>query len=434
MTSTALTVFVSTLACIEQYFKNIKILSLRLTKMDNLETLKAYPDLIQIIRGIYILSNLQTPAFTALGSYLINKVRTEDRLSFYQELISSVPSKADLNHLPLLSNEEVAAWESSTREQADNKEFKISQAKNAGLRDSYRAHILDLSTFYFNTGDMNNSMKALQRAKEISITAEQQFDLFSLMALTSLFKKNISFAQNNAQKIILLTGLSDKQTLTARVIMGLCNMENSNYKLATEFFLGLNGENNKELALNSDLAVYIVLGCLASMDRKDIKADVVQSKSFLVFSEDEPRLSELLDSFVNCKFSRVVQILDNIRREYVLDYFIGKSILGICEEIKNRCMVQFLKAFKRIKISDLAINFEMSEKTVEEKLAKLITDGKVDARIDAHQKIVKAREIDQKQKMHKSVLNTAIDFIDTANLILLKTSMIQEDILVRPLR
>lgn len=402
--------------------------------MDYVDQLKSYPDLIQIIRGIYTLSNSSGSLFVSLGTYLLNKIRTEDRLTFYQELLSAVSFRHDFQLLSKVSNEELVSWETHTREQADNKEFKISQAKNAGLRDSYRVHILDLANFYYNTGDMASTMKTLQRAKEISITADQQFDLFSLMALTSLFKKNISFAQNNAQKIILLAGITDKQTVTARVIMGLCNLENSNYKQATEYFLGLNGENNKELASNSDLAVYIVLGCLASMDRKEIKSDVVQSKSFLVFSEDEPKLVELLDSFLSCKFSRVVQILEDIKSQYVQDYFIGKSVHSIGEEIKNRCMIQFLKAFRRIKISDLAINFEMTEKTVEEKIAKLIIDGKVDARIDAHQKIVRAREIDQKHKMHKSILNTAADFIKTANLILLKTSIIQEDILVRPLR
>lgn len=254
------------------------------------------------------------------------------------------------------------------------------------------------------------------------------------MSLASLFKNNVSFAQNNAQKIINLSGLPASQTITSKVIMGLCNMQSSNFKSATEYFISLEGVNNNELASNSDLAVYILLCSMASMDRASIKSEVSQSKSFLTFSEDEARLSDLIDSYLNCKFSKVMQIIERLRAQYSTDYFISRILPSLCDEIRNKCLIQYLKAFKNVKIADLAFNFEMSEKSLEEKLSKLITDGKIDARIDAHEKVVRSRQVDQKHKLHRSVLETAKNFVSTTQAALLKMSMIQEDVILRVYR
>ena len=402
--------------------------------MEILETLQGYPDLIQVIRGNYLLTEAQGENFTIIGGYLINKLRSEDRFTFYNDLKAAISHKGESVTLPLLTVEELQSWEQKIKEEADNKEFKVSQAKNAGLRDSYRAHLIELAQFYLKTGDFTNTMKVLQRAKDLTITADQQYDLFSLMSLASLFKNNVSFAQNNAQKIINLSGLAASQTTTSKVIMGLCNMQCNNFKTATEFFLSLEGVNNTELASNSDLAVYILLCSMASMDRSSIKSEVSQSKSFLTFSEDEARLLDLIDSYLNCKFSKVMQIIERLREQYSSDYFISRILPSLCDEIRNKCLVQYLKAFKSVKIADLAGNFEMSEKSLEEKLSKLITDGKIDARIDAHEKVVRARQVDQKHKLHRSVLETAKNFVSTTQSALLKMSMIQEDVILRAYR
>ena len=402
--------------------------------MEILETLQGYPDLIQVIRGNYLLTEAQGENFTIIGRYLINKLRAEDRFTFYIDLKAAISHKTEFMTLPLLSVEELQSWEQKVKEEADNKEFKVSQAKNAGLRDSYRAHLIELAQFYLKTGDFTNTMKVLQRAKDLTITADQQYDLFSLMSLASLFKNNVSFAQNNAQKIINLSGLPASQTITSKVIMGLCNMQSSNFKSATEYFISLEGVNNNELASNSDLAVYILLCSMASMDRASIKSEVSQSKSFLTFSEDETRLSDLIDSYLNCKFSKVMQIIERLRAQYSTDYFISRILPSLCDEIRNKCLIQYLKAFKNVKIADLAFNFEMSEKSLEEKLSKLITDGKIDARIDAHEKVVRSRQVDQKHKLHRSVLETAKNFVSTTQAALLKMSMIQEDVILRVYR
>jgi COP9 signalosome complex subunit 1 len=381
-----------------------------------------------------IIQEVQGASFIEVGRYLINKLKSENRVSFYNELIPSISKKTGFEALPVLSSEELARWELQVKDIADNKEFKISQSKNAGLKDSYRVHLIELADFYLKTGDLVNAMKVLQRAKDVTVTADHQFELFSLMSLVSLYKKNISFAQNNAQKIIHLTGIPASQIVTSKIIMGLCNMQSNTFKTATEYFLGLEGENNVELASNTDLAVYLVLCALASMDRSSIKTELMQSKSFLVFSEDESLLLDLVDSYLNCKFSKVMQNIEHLRSRYFPDYFIGKTLSVLCDEIKNKCLIQYLKAFKTVQISDLCLNFEMSENFIKERLSKLITEGKVDARIDAHEKVVRSRQIDQKNKLHKSVLNSAKDFVKTTQAVLLRISMIQEEVLIRPNR
>ena len=312
----------------------------------------------------------------------------------------------------------------------DLKEYKINQAKNAGLKDSYRVNILELGDFHFRAGDFSNAMKLYIRAKDVTITVDQQFDLYTRMALTSFHKKNSSFAQNNSQRVLLLSGIPDKQLVTSLIIMGLCCIENGNYKQATEYFLRVGSDNNKELASNGDLAAYTSLCALCSMDRNTISNDVIKSKAFLAFAEDEPRFIDLLDSFLTCKFFKLIQILEDVRKYLVYDVYLGRFVAIMCDDIKNKCIVQFLKAFKRIRIAELANNFACTAPEIEKKLARLIIDGKVDARIDAHLKIVTSREVNEKDKINRNVISTAKSYLKNTQLLLLRMNMIQEDVVV----
>lgn len=92
----------------------------------------------------------------------------------------------------------------------------------------------------------------------------------------------------------------------------------------------------------------------------------------------------------------------------------------MCDDIKNKCIVQFLKAFKRIRIAELANNFACTAHEIEKKLARLIIDGKVDARIDAHLKIVTSREVNEKDKINRNVISTAKSYLKNTQLLLLK--------------
>ena len=251
------------------------------------------------------------------------------------------------------------------------------------------------------------------------------------MGLTSLYKKNPSFSLNNSQKVLCFQFLQEKQLITSLIIMGICNIENANYKQATEFFLRVGGDNNNELVTNSDLAGYICICGLSSMERSSINNDILKSKSFLTLAEDEPKYIELLECFLTCKFYRLVQILEEIKRGLIYYIYISRFINNLCEEIKNKCIVQFMKAFKKIRISELASNFCCSTEDIEGKLTKLIMDGKIDARIDAHLKIVSSRQIDEKNKVNRSVLNTAKAYLRNTQLALLRMSMIQEGIIVK---
>ncbi|OMJ81044.1 hypothetical protein SteCoe_18550 [Stentor coeruleus] len=397
-----------------------------------MELISRYSDVNQMVRGIYFLSEYPPSQTVDLAKFLINKSISENRINFYKDIAATIKSRLPPNqNYGFLSDEELVSWEIKFKEGANQREYKITQSKNAGLKDSYRVNILELGGYYYNAGDMNNSLKLLLRAKDLTVTAEQQYELCLRMAFTSLYKKNISFTQNNAQKVLGLVTLPEKSLLPAAIIMGICSIDNGNYKTATEYFLRTAGDNSQELACNSDLAAYICICALASMDRKTISNEVIQSKAFITYSEEEPKFIELLECFLTCKFNRLIQILEDMHKQMILDVYIGRYMTTLCDEIKSRCLIQFMKAFKKIRISELALNFACSDVDIEEKLAKLITDGKIDARIDAHQKTVMSRQVDEKNKVNRTVLNVAKSFMHNTQLVLLRMSMLNADVVVR---
>ena len=206
--------------------------------MDFAEYIQRYTDVNQMTRGVHLLQTGPGERLLQPSRLLLEHARQEDRVVFYKDLSAAVLGHFSAMSVPsLASEEELANWEIRHRETIDNKEYKINQAKNAGLKDSYRVSILDLGDYYYRSGDMANAMKLYMRSKDITITPEQRLDLYSRMAVTSLHKKNVSFAQNNAQKVLALHCATDRQKNTCEAIMGIAALETGLYRQAAECFL-----------------------------------------------------------------------------------------------------------------------------------------------------------------------------------------------------
>jgi COP9 signalosome complex subunit 1 len=397
--------------------------------MDYSEYLSRYSETGQMARCLYLIQEGPSSIYPVVYKFIRSLLKNEDQIQFYKEVVSAFRSK----HVSfqMISEDEVESFETKYKDKVDNKEYKINQSKNAGLKDSYRLNILELGDYNFNSWDLSGAMKVYLRAKDVTVTPDHQYELSTRMGITSLYKKNYSFAQNNAQKVLMLPSIPENKQISCFIILGLCNIDSANYKQAVENFLRIGSDNNGEILTNSDLAGYISLCSLVSIDRGSISSDIIKSKAFLSFAEDDPIYIELLESFLTCKFSKVMQILDQIKIYLSHDIFIGKAINSIYDEIKNKSLVQFMKAFKKIRIVELANNFCCGEDYIEKKLARLIMDGKIDARIDAHLKIATSRQVDEKNKVNRSVVNTAKRYLKNNQLLLLRMSMIQEGIIVK---
>lgn len=81
-----------------------------------------------------------------------------------------------------------------------------------------------------------------------------------------------------------------------------------------------------------DVALYAVLCALATMPRKELKADVLDKVNFRGFLEQEPHARELLDAFWACNYKKGLEILERWKvslRRCAASHFVSKALRGI---------------------------------------------------------------------------------------------------------
>mmetsp|Transcript_3392 Transcript_3392/g.3115 ORF Transcript_3392/g.3115 Transcript_3392/m.3115 type:complete len:339 (+) Transcript_3392:226-1242(+) len=334
-----------------------------------------------------------------------------------------------------MSNDSFKDWELQFKEQIERKELAVNQAKNAGLKDSMKISIIEEGDMFLDAGEPGLALKTYMRLKDIQSTKDQQYELYTKIARAALQKSNFSYAQNICQKAISVGTASIPLKSVVQAIVGVCHLESKNYKQAARAFLEVKqGQIYHEFLTDSDIAIYTTLCALISFDRSEVKNEILKSKTFGTFLEEEPRCIEILDAFLSCRYFDLIQRLNSIRDSLRYDLFIGAKLSDVYLEIKNRAIADFLKPFKRVKLDVLAHAFNSSVEDIEKQVARLIMDGTVEARIDSHNKIIQSRFANEKVVTYREALNIGKRVLRNNESMLLRMNMVQQKLIVKDVK
>lgn len=337
-----------------------------------------------------------------------------------------------LNSSHYMTNEAFKDWELHFKEQIERKEISINQAKNSGLKDSMRFSIIESGDMYLDAGEPAQALKTYMRIKDIQTSKDLQYDLYTKIARSALQKLNFSYALNICQKAISLGTANIAQKSLVQAIIGLCYLENKNYKQAARAFLEVKQNPiYHEFITDSDIAIYTSLCALISFERSEVRNEILKSKTFVQFLEEDSRSTEILDSFLSCRYQELIQKLNEIKESLKYDLFVGTKIGDVYNEINSRAIADFLKPFKRVRLEALAIAFNSSVENIEHLVARLIMDGKVEARIDSHNKIIQSRFANEQVVSYRDAMSLGKQFLRNNESLLLRMNMIQQKIILK---
>ena len=173
----------------------------------------------------------------------------------------------------------------------------------------------------------------------------------------------------------------------------------------------------KQVLSANDIAVYGGLAALASMDRKQLRTDVLENSEFRTFLELEPHIRRAIASFCDAKYSACLAALQAYQTDYLLDLFLAPHVNNLYQNIRSKSIVQFFVPFSHVRIADLAAAFplvgqtQLSEQakaqTMELELMDMISSGALDARIDAVEGLLLAPPRDARLETQQGVSDTA---------------------------
>jgi COP9 signalosome complex subunit 1 len=211
---------------------------------------------------------------------------------------------------------------------------------------------------------------------------------------------NWSDAQSNRLKMLGFTPKDDTAPSYDAVLVsagGLIALNMGNYREAADMFLKVHptymhlqplaGVKFDRVLTPNDIAIYGGLCALATMDADELRTNILENQPFRQFLELESHLRRAINMFCASKFTSCLAVLDGYAGDYSMDLYLQEHFEALYGMIRAKSLVRWFSAFSVIELAEVKRAFperRVGEKrvTVEEELEKMISDGKLHARID----------------------------------------------------
>lgn len=407
-----------------------------MVKMDFPELTRKYQAEGLLYRLLHVAETGPSTAGAAIQQVL-TAAKAENRFHFYSAACR-LAEKFSVGVLEdSLSAQALKDWEAAMRSILIQHESAIAQAKNSVDKDLIREAIKALGDYHYHSGDPSGALKSYIRNKDFLLTHDQIFFHSIVMAKSAFFHKNYPYAINQANKALNLPTASTRHKNIARALAGLCCLRNKDYRYAANHLCtvtaALQGELGDLVALE-DIPVYTILVSLCVFDREEMKTNVLLNKELANLIEENAYLTELLESYANCDFPLLIGRVSELSSALAQDYVIGPCISDIYFQIQNRLLAEYLRPFKRIQIESIATTFGMTMNDMEQRLATLIMDQKVQGRIDSYHKWFQAKYSDEKLQSFEETLAGGRRQLRNTEIILLRANIIQQKLVLKASR
>ena len=159
--------------------------------------------------------------------------------------------------------------------------------------------------------------------------------------------------------------------------------------------------------------MYGGLCALATYDRSQLHKQVLVSNTFKLFLELEPQLRDVIINFYESKYGKCLKQLEEMKDNMMLDIYLASHVNALFSMIRSRSLVQYFRyiiiscqiliqyiciffnnllyyisPYSSADLRLMASSFNTSVAALEDELMTLILDGKIQARIDSHNKVI----------------------------------------------
>ena len=181
----------------------------------------------------------------------------------------------------------------------------------------------------------------------------------------------------------------------------------------------------------NNVAMYGGLCALATFDRQELQKNVISSSSFKLFLELEPQLRDIVFKFYESKYASCLKLLDEIRDNLLLDMYIAPHVNTLYTKIRNRALIQYFSPYLSADMRKMATAFNRTVEALENEVMQLILEGQIQARIDSHNKILYAKETDQRSSTFERAIAMGKKYQRRSRMLVLRAAILKSNIHVK---
>ncbi|KAI8989078.1 G protein pathway suppressor 1 [Trametes punicea] len=373
----------------------------------------------------------------------------------------------EIPHLSVLAEpDEHWIEETNLRNQAEKTKLEVELKTYSSnmIKESIRMAHRDLGDFYRSIGEHNSALKHYTKSREFCTTSQHVLDMCMSVIELLVEQRNYSHiatyvfkAEAALDSVTIARGQTgpeppagsaqankdkrnaerEKVQTKLDVATALSHLGQNNYEKAAQSFLkvgpvkGLEDWSGKLIA-PGDIAIYATLCALATFPRPSIRTQILDNDIFGMYIEQEPYVRELLESYMNNRFKNVLEILERYATRHYIDIHLYQHVHNLTNLIRSKSLVLYFQPFSSIKLERMSQAFGWSVQELEQQVVALIQAGEIKARVDRQNKILKAKEIDQRAALYAKAIKSGQDMQAANRKLLLRMRLQQADLVVKP--
>lgn len=419
----------------------------------------SYSGLARLYRLIFIADHCPTLRLEAIKMAIHYVMAQTYNVNMYQQLHKKL---ADLNTnapqpslLPDVASQssgnslDVPAYDSVWVEQKTKKaalkleklDNDLKNSKSNSIKESIRRGHDDLGDHYLSCGELANALKCYSRARDYCTSGRHVINMCLNVIKVSIYLQNWSHVLSYVSKAECTPEFSDTQnrdqnqaTLTRlKCAAGLAELATKKYKLAAKHFLQANFDHCDfpDMISCNNIAIYGGLCALATFDRQELQKNVISSASFKLFLELETQIRDIVFKFYESKYAQCLKLLNEMRDNLLLDIYLAPHVNKLYTQIRNRALIQYFSPYMSADMRKMSEAFNCTVSELENEIMQLILDGQIQARIDSHNKILYAKDADQRSVTFEKAINTGKEFQRRTRMLILRTAMLKKHIHVK---
>ncbi|KAK0085824.1 hypothetical protein PV325_004351 [Microctonus aethiopoides] len=412
----------------------------------------SYTGLAKLYRLIYIADHCPSLRIEAL-KMAITHVMTTYNVSLYQGLHKKLLHALGTPGLPDIATQSTSQdiptinqmWIESRSKKAaltlEKLDTDLKNYRSNSIKESIRRGHDDLGDHYLDCGDLGNALKCYSRARDYSTSGKHVVNMCLNVIKVSVYLQNWTHVltyvakAENAPEFPDAQGKDNNQSIITKlkVAAGLAALAMRKYKMAAKHFLqaSLDHCDCPELLSPGNVALYGGLCALATFDRHELQKQVIFSSSFKLFLELEPQLRDIIFKFYESKYASCLKLLDEIRDNILLDMYIAPHVNTLYTQIRNRALIQYFSPYLSADMRRMAVAFNRSVPALEDELMQLILDGQIQARIDSHNKILYAKDVDQRSTTFEKSISVGKEYQRRTRMLILRAAILKHQIHVK---
>lgn len=412
----------------------------------------SYTGLAKLYRLMYIIDHCPSLRLEAL-KMAISYVMTTYNVSMYQMLHQKLAETMATPNVPDVAaqstSQDIPAidtlWmETRTKKAAlklEKLDNDLKNYKSNSIKESIRRGHDDLGDHYLDCGDLSHALKCYSRARDYCTSGKHVVNMCLNVIKVSVYLQNWSHVLSYVAKAESTPDFSETQSKDSNQVIvtilkcaaGLAELATKKYKSAAKHFLQANLDHCDfpEMLSANNVAMYGGLCALATFDRHELQKNVIFSSSFKLFLELEPQLRDIIFKFYESKYASCLKLLDEIKDNLLLDMYIAPHVNVLYTLIRNRALIQYFSPYLSADMHKMATAFNRTVSALEDELMQLILDGQIQARIDSHNKILYAKDVDQRSTTFKKSLEMGKEYQRRTRMLILRAAVLKNKIHVK---